>query len=80
MKNLQNAMLHFRRSEGHHKAECIVTRSLKKIVSKFEITNKRVFNVAGRMFNPDGCRLTDERFEALMLSTVTNILDLDFFV
>jgi len=41
----------YRRSEGHHTAEYIVTRSLKKIVSNFEITNKRVFNVAGRMFS-----------------------------
>jgi len=37
-----------------------------EIVSNFEITNKRIFRIAGRMFKPDRCRLTDKRFEALM--------------
>jgi len=36
-----------------------------KIVSNFEITNKRIFSIAGRMFKPDRCRLPDKRFEAL---------------
>jgi len=39
---------------------------LEELVSNFEINNKRVFSVAGRMFIPDRCRLTDKRFEALM--------------
>jgi len=47
-------------------AENIVARSLKKIVSSFEITNKRLYSVAGRMFKSGRCRLTDKRFEALM--------------
>ena len=68
-----------RRSKGHNSAENIVTRSLKKIVRNFENTDKRVFNVAGRMVNPVRCRLTDKRFEVLMLSTVTNILNIDYF-
>jgi len=37
-----------------------------EIVSNFEITNKRIFSIAGRMFKPDRCRLPDKRFEALM--------------
>jgi len=36
-----------------------------KIVSKFDITNKRVFNVAERMLRPDRCAFTDKGFEAL---------------
>jgi len=39
---------------------------LEEIVSNFEITNKRIFSVPGRMFKPDGCQLPDKRFEALM--------------
>ena len=39
---------------------------LKEIVSNFKITNKRIFSIAGRMFKPDRCRLTDKRFEAFM--------------
>ena len=39
---------------------------LEKIVSNFEITIKRIFSVAGRMFEPDRCRLTDKIFEAKM--------------
>jgi len=35
---------------------------LEEIVSNFEITNKRIFSVAGRMFKPDRRRLTDEGF------------------
>jgi len=38
-----------------------------EIVSNFEITNKRIFSVAERMFKPDRSCLTDKRFEALML-------------
>ena len=37
-----------------------------EIVSNFEITNTRLFSVAGRKFKSDRCRLTDKRFEALM--------------
>jgi len=40
---------------------------LEVIVSSFEITNKRIFSVAGRMFKIGRCRLPDKRFEALML-------------
>jgi len=40
---------------------------LQEIVSNFEITNKRIFSVAGRMLKPDRCRLPDKRFEVLML-------------
>jgi len=29
-----------------------------EIFSNFEIINKRIFSVAGRMFKPDRCRLT----------------------
>jgi len=39
---------------------------LEEMVSNFEITNKRIFSVGGRMFKPDRCRLPDKRFEALM--------------
>jgi len=39
---------------------------LAEIVSNFEIINKRIFGVAGRMFKPDWCRLIDKTFEALM--------------
>jgi len=39
---------------------------LEEIVSNFEIINKRIFSVAGRMFKPDRPRLPDKRFEALM--------------
>jgi len=31
---------------------------LEEIVSNFEITNKRIFSVAGQMFKSDRCRLT----------------------
>jgi len=39
---------------------------LEEIVSNFEIINKRIFSIAGRMFKSDRCRLTDKRFEVLM--------------
>ena len=39
---------------------------LGEIVSNFEITNKRIFSVAARMFKPDRWRLIDKIFEALM--------------
>jgi len=35
----------------------IVTQ-VEEIVSNFEIINKRIFSVAGRMFKPYRCRLT----------------------
>jgi len=79
MKSYKMLCCACRRSKGHNSAENIVTRSLKKIVRNFENTDKRVFNVAGRMVNPVRCRLTDKRFEVLMLSTVTNILNIDYF-
>jgi len=47
-----------------------------KIVSKFDMTNKRVFNVAGRMLQPDSCAFTDKGF--VVLATVTNILNIIF--
>jgi len=31
---------------------------LEETVSNFEIINKRIFSVAGRMFKPDRCHLT----------------------
>jgi len=37
-----------------------------EIVSNFEIANNRIYSVAGRMFKPDWCCLTDKVFEALM--------------
>jgi len=37
-----------------------------EIVSNFEITNKRFFSIAGRMFEHDRCGLTDKRFETLI--------------
>ena len=37
-EQLYNAMLACRRSNGHHKAENILTRSLEEIASIFEIT------------------------------------------
>jgi len=37
-----------------------------RVVSNFEMSNKRIFSVVGRMFKPDRYRLTDKRFEALM--------------
>jgi len=39
---------------------------LEEIVSTCEITNKRIFNVAERMFKPDRRLSPDKRFEALM--------------
>jgi len=36
---------------------------LKEMVKNFEITNKRIFSVAGRIFKPDS--LLEKRFEAL---------------
>jgi len=39
---------------------------LEEIVSNFEITNTRIFSVTGRTFQSKTCRLTDNRFEALM--------------
>jgi len=44
------------------------TVHLYEIVSNYEITNKRIFSVAGRIFKPDRCRFTDKRFEALMFT------------
>jgi len=38
---------------------------LEEIVSDIEITNKRIFSAAGRIFNPDRY-LPDKRFEALI--------------
>jgi len=40
---------------------------LEEIVSNFEITNTRIFSIAGRMFKPDRCHLPDKRFEVWML-------------
>jgi len=56
-----------------------IAAQFEKTVSNFEITNKRIFSVAGRMFKPDRSCLTDKRFEALRLSTVTNILNIKYF-
>jgi len=40
---------------------------LKEMVKNFEITNKRIFSVAGRIFKPDS--LLEKRFEALTFIT-----------
>ena len=48
-------MLACRRSKSHYTAENIVTQ-FEEIVISFEITNKRLFSVVGRVFKPDGCR------------------------
>jgi len=45
--------------------QTIVAPQQEEIVSNFEITNKRNFSVAGRMFKPDRFRFTDKRFEAM---------------
>jgi len=41
---------------------------LEEIVSNFEITNKRIFSVAGQMFQPYRPRLSYKRFEVLMFT------------
>jgi len=53
---------------------------LEEIVSNFEIINKRIFSVAGQMFTPDRCRLTVKDLKPWCLSTVTKILNIDFFI
>jgi len=65
-------------STDHHTAENIVTQ-FEEIVSNFESTNKRLFSVAGRVFKPDRCRLTQD-LKRCCLSTVTNILNIEHFV
>ena len=45
---------------------CRRNPQFEEIVSNIEITNKRIFSIAGRMFKPDTCCLTDKRFEVLM--------------
>jgi len=63
-QKLHDATLARRRS-NHQTYENIVIQ-FEEIANKFEITNKQLFSVAGRMFPPDRCRLTDKRFETLM--------------
>jgi len=46
---------------------------LEEIVSNFEITNKRIFSVAGQMFKHYLSRLPVQILEVLILSTVTKI-------
>ena len=55
---LHNAMLAFLADDRKPQLE--------EIVSNFEIVNKLIFSVAGQMFKPDRCRLTDKIFEALI--------------
>ena len=45
---------------------------LDEIISNFQIINKRIFSVAGRMFKPERCRLTSKRFEASMFINCNN--------
>jgi len=52
---------------------------LEEIVTNFEFINKRIFNVAERMFKPDRCRLTFKDLKPWCLSTATNILNTDHF-
>ena len=52
---------------------------LEEIVNYFEITTKRIFSVAGRMFKPDRARLPDKRFEALMFIYCNQILTIYYF-
>jgi len=52
---------------------------LEEIVSNFEITIKRIFSVAGRMFKPDRCPLSDKRFEALVFINCNMILNICYF-
>jgi len=33
---------------------------LQEIVTNFETTNKQIFSIAGQMFKPDRCRLTEK--------------------
>jgi len=52
---------------------------LEEIVSNFEITNKRIFSVAGRMFKRGWCRLIDKIFEALMFNSCKKDFKIDHF-
>ena len=52
---------------------------LGEIVSNFEIINKRIFSVAGRMFKHDWCRLIDKIFEALMFINCKKDFKIDHF-
>jgi len=52
---------------------------LKEIVSNFEIINKRIISVTGRMFKPDKHRLTVKDLKPWCLSTVTKILNIGHF-
>jgi len=50
---------------------------LDEIVSNIEIINKRIFSVAGRMFNPDRCRLTVKDLKPWFLSPAKKIVNTD---
>jgi len=47
---------------------------LEEIVSNFEITNKRIFSVAGRMSKSDRCPLPNKRFEASIFICFKHLL------
>ena len=54
-------------------------RKFEEIISNFEIINKRILSVAGRMFKPDRCRSTVKDLKLWCSSTVTKILNIDNF-
>jgi len=65
-EKLHNAMLRLQTIQKTSHSRKHRNSCFEEIVSNFEITNIRLFSIAGRKFKPDRCRLTDRRFEALM--------------
>jgi len=53
---------------------------LEETASNFEIINKRIFSVTGRIFKLDRCRLTVKDLKPWCLSTVKKILNIGHFV
>jgi len=52
---------------------------VEEIINNFEFINKRIFNVAGRMFKPDRWHLTGKDLKPYCFSTVTNSLNIGHF-
>ena len=52
--------------QSHHQMKTSYNVQFDEIFSNFEIANMRLFRVGRGKFKPERCRLTDERFEALM--------------
>jgi len=52
---------------------------LEEIVSNFEITNKRIFSVAVRIFKPERWCLLAKRSKRSCLPIVIKILNIDYF-